>query len=217
MEAIAKFKEIYSREGIKGVACKSLKRVSRSIIDTNSAFWLERDLNRPIANMRPAIPVNVDLFAREETIEWFKNRPESWIYNEKELEVAREEGHIFPNLKHQGRIVGYAKIGIGRVYIADYKKVIKLPEKTAICYDYYIIPEYGGRFLSAFILNATLRIAKEEGYIKTLGHIPPWNITALRIAQKLKFEKKSYVRHFRILGFLKFYLRRKVGNNEETY
>ena len=217
MTPIGKIKKIYEENGIIGTAARGLKKVSRYLVETNSAFWMERDLSIPVPKQKSAIPVELNLYSNQETIDWIKSCPEDWIYNPKEIEVGLKEGHQYPNLKHNGEIIGYAKIGIGRVYIADYKKVISLPKGTAFCYDYYIVPKYRGRFLSLYLIAETLRWAQAEGFKLAMGHIPPWNTASILIIERLKFKKRRYVRHFRFLGFIKFWYHKRFNEGKSNF
>lgn len=211
-----KIREKYREHGLFGL-CKSIAlKLGRYIFETNEAFWWERDLSEPITDIQPRIPVEFDLYGAQETIGWIKKRKESWIYNPRELRVGLEEGHFFPNLKYQGKIIGYAKLGRGRVYISDYKKVIQLPEDTAICYDYHILPEFQGKFLSDFVMSENLKLARRLGFKKTQGNIPPWNVAAIRVVRKLGFKKFKYVRSFRIFGIITYCYQRKINHEKSN-
>ena len=217
MTPIRKIKKIYAENGIIGTIARGLKKGFRYLVETNSAFWMERDLSIPVPKLKPAIPAELNMYSNQETIEWMRRCPENWIYNSKEIEVGLREGHLYPNLKLNGEIIGYAKIGIGRVYIADYKKVISLPKHTALCYDYYIVPKYRGIFLSLYMIAETLRLAQRKGFELALGHIPPWNTASIMVIERLKFKKRKYIRHFRLLGFIKLWYHRKIKEGTSNF
>jgi len=216
MKIARRIGEVYQEVGFWMTLIRALRKISRYIFTTNSAYWLERDLAEPIPDIDPVIPVKLTLFSKDETIAWFKEQKESWIYNPPEIACGLKEGHYFPNLKHEGRIIGYAKIGVGKVYIDDYKQEIQMAPRSTMCYDYYILPEYRGRFLSVYLIGEILKIGKIHGYNKALCHIPPWNITSVRIAEKLGFKKYKYVRHFRFFHFLRFWTTKKNCNEKNS-
>jgi len=200
----ARISEIYRQDGLIEVPFRALKKCGRCIFYTNSAFWLERDLSLPIPAVKPRIPVELNLFAKEESIKWFKAQKESWIYNPREIKVALHENHIFPNIKYKGEIVGYVKAGRDEVYIEDYRKVIRLPKNVGFCYDYFIAPDFRGKNLSLYMNVEVMKFAKRLGIKKIVVHIPPWNTPSIKVSQRLGFKKFKYVRHFRILGVIKF-------------
>jgi RimJ/RimL family protein N-acetyltransferase len=196
--------EIYREEGLISVPLRALRKCGRLIFHTNSAFWLERDLTLPIPVVKPRIPVEINLFAREESIAWFRAQKESWIYNPREIEVALRGNHIFPNIKYKGEIVGYVKAGKDEVYLEDYRKVIRLPKNVGFCYDYFIAPAFRGKNLSLYMNVEVMHFARRLGIKKIVVHMPPWNTPSIKVSQRLGFRKFKYVRHFRILGIIKF-------------
>jgi RimJ/RimL family protein N-acetyltransferase len=207
-------KELYGEYGVTVTVLRAMRKMMRWVFDTNSAYWLERDLSVPIPEVKPRIPVEINLFAKEETIEWFKKQKEKWIYNRHEIETAKKARHIFPNLKYKGEIIGYVKGGAERVYIEDYRKEIALPAHTGFCYDYFICPEYRGKNLSLFMTIETMKFVRRLGIKKIIVHIPPWNTASLKVSKRLGFVVKKYVRHFRIFGLIKIWHSRKIKNEE---
>ena len=204
--------EVYQQEGLFVAGEKVLKKVLRYLFTTNSAFWLECDLEAcPPAKITPQLPVDLHVFEKEEIIEWLKDEGESWMYNRREVKVALRENHLYPYLKYEGKIIGYLKAGINRVYVDDYKKVIRLPEATGFCYDYYIVPEFRGRRLSVYMNNQMLKLARNIGLRKVMIHVPPWNIASLKVSKKLGFKKVRYIRHIRILRFFKFWYNKRIN------
>ncbi len=103
MKVFKRVGEVYHEVGFWMTFVRALKKISRYIFTTNSAYWLERDLDEPIPDIDPIIPVKLTLFSKDETITWFKQQKESWIYNPPEIACGLKEGHYFPNLKHEGR------------------------------------------------------------------------------------------------------------------
>lgn len=204
MGLINKAAEIYKEDGARGVFLKGIKKGLRPFFETNSAFWFERGLAQELPRLTAKIPAAAELFSADDTIKWIKNDCESWMLNQKELKCGLSENHLFPHLKCDNRIVGYAKIGLGRVYIQDFRKIIALPANFAFIYDTYIVPEYRGRDLAPFLISEVMSYLKSRG-VKRIGcHIPGRNTASLGSYAKLGFKRINHIRYFRILGIKLF-------------
>ena len=90
----------------------------------NHAYWFERDLSAPIEVLKSGIPVEVDMHGGKETLKWLEEDDRCWMlgYGD-QIKISIEQGHYFPNVKHKGEIIGSAKLGFGKVYIPDFKKI----------------------------------------------------------------------------------------------
>lgn len=183
---------------------RALRKAFRPFFETNSAFWFERGLDIDLPRVAAKIPAAAELFSANETISWIKDNCESWMLNQRELKCGLLENHLFPHLKCDNRIVGYAKVGLGRVYIQDFRKIITLPENFAFIYDTYVVPEYRGRDLAPFLINEVMSHLKNRGVRRMGCHIPRWNTASLNSYAKLGFKRINYIRYFRILGIKLF-------------
>lgn len=200
MGAISKIIDIYRDEGWTAVINRGFKKIIRLLFETNSAFWFERDLSHPLPEIIPKLPVEINISSNIETLDWLKWSGEPWMFNRQEIDVGLKENHYFSNIKYQGRIIGYAKLGLGRVYIRDYKKILNFPDRVAFIYDTYIVPEYRGLKIATFLVNEVMRFLKDKGFKKIGCHIPLWNIASINTYTKLGFKKKKCIRYFKILG-----------------
>lgn len=198
---IKKIIEIYREQGLEMLTKRSLKKIAYTFFETNSAFWLERDLSVPLSQVSSRIPVDIDLTSNEETISWIRINGEPWMNNELEIKTGIEENHYFPSIKYEGKIIGYAKVGFGKVYIHDFRKMTNFPNKVAFIYDTYILPEYRGMNLAPLFVNKIMQFLKDEGNEKLRCHIPAWNTASFRAYSKVGFKKKRFIRFFRILCF----------------
>lgn len=147
------------------------------------------------------MPVIIDLFAKDETLQWLRTKAENWMFNEQESTVGLVENHYFPNMKYEGRIIGYAKVGRGKVYVQDYHKVIEFPGNVAFIYDTYIAPDFRGLSLAPFFITEIMKLVKQDGMHALRCHIPPWNKASMHAYTKVGFKNKKFVRSFKIFGF----------------
>jgi len=200
MGTIAKVLNIYKEEGWLVVVGRGLKKIIHLLFETNSAFWFKRDLSLPLPEITPKIPVEINLFSKDETLDWLRNNGEPWMLNQRELDVGLAENHYFPSIKYQGKIIGYAKAGQSRVYIQDYKKTMNFPENTAFIYDTYVSPEYRGLKIAPFLITEIMKFLKNSGVKKIGCHIPSWNTASINSYTRVGFKKTKYIRYFKIFG-----------------
>ncbi len=199
-----KFGKIRQEIGTWAAVKRAVGKALRPVFETNSAYWFEKEINGRPAETPVGMDLKIDFSSREETIAWLKKQNEPWMYIEREIETARREKHLLPSVKYHNKIIGYAKAGTGKVYIEDYHKDILLPQGKGFIYDIYVEKKFRGKGIAAYLANMVIAEMKKKGVKKIGVHIPGWNIASQRVSEKLGFRKISYVRHFRILGGIRF-------------
>lgn len=177
-----------------------LKRAVKKSFDTNSALWFERDLSQSIEDFKPKISVEVNLLSNNETLEWLKHENRVWMIEPREIKLGLEQGHFFPNVKYNGKIIGSIKVGFNKVFILDFKKYITFPEGIAFHTDIYIIPEHRGLGIASYLLTVVMKLLKEKGFMKIRCHIPTWNTASINTHINVGFKKIGYIRYFKIFG-----------------
>jgi ribosomal protein S18 acetylase RimI-like enzyme len=200
--------EVYNKEGARGVCVRGARELLRLLFDTNSAIWFERNLLEDIPDVPMEMPLEIVLSAPEELISWVKDHGERWMLSPREIELGLREKHYFAVAKYHGNIIAYCRIGINRVYIADYRKIIPLEPGTAFICESYVAPEFRNKNIASFLKVYLMRELRGRGYKKIRNHVPAWNKSSLRVSEKLGFRKTAYIRHFRVFNCLKFYFRK---------
>jgi len=195
-----KMKNIYKNQGLKILLKQVIKKMLSPIFITNSAIWFERDLTEEIADYQPEFPVEFETTSIKQTIKWLKSQKQSWLVNQKEITTAYKYNHCWPYVRSNGKIIGCIKIGFDNVFIVDYKRVIKFPEKMAFIYDTYVLEEQRGKDVGKYLIVQAIKFLKSQGYNKVRCHIPPWNKISINAYEKMGFKKISYIRFFRIFG-----------------
>jgi ribosomal protein S18 acetylase RimI-like enzyme len=204
-EYSSKVRKAYESGGIPLLLVRTLKKTCYTVFQTNNALWFERDLSYPIADIQPRVPVEVD-WSPSETLEWLKKRTIRGIpliFSDKrrrEIDIGMKENHYFPNVKHQGDIIGYMKVGHGEVYIMDFDMSVYFPRGTAFIYDTYTSPGFRGLGIAPFLITDVMRFLKRRGYGRILCHIPKWNLASIRAYTKCSFEKIERIWYFQVFG-----------------
>jgi Fe-coproporphyrin III synthase len=197
--AFHKAVEIYKQQGALKLLARLLAKLWSLIFRMNSAIWFEKDL-RYIPEFKPTIPATIDVSSTKEAVEWLKSQKDTWLVNDRELEAAERNGHIFAVVRHDGGIVGVQKVGLKSVYVADYEKEISLPEKMAFIVESYIAPEFRGKVLALFLIVEVMRHLKQQGFTRVRTHVPLWNKASLKTAARIGFRNIGIVRCFHLLG-----------------
>lgn len=194
-----KAKELFQEHGLFQFIKRILVKISRFIFQTNSAIWFEKDLAK-IDDFSPSLSVKVNLNSKSDTIKWLRSRKESWLIHPKEIETGLKNSHYFPSVRYEGQIVGLAKVGHGDVFIADYDKVLRFAPQKAFIYDSYVLPEYRGKGVAAYLITEVMKMLKEKGFRTVRCHIPAWNKASIMTYKKVGFERLKDIRCFRVLG-----------------
>jgi RimJ/RimL family protein N-acetyltransferase len=177
------------------------KKIRNATYKTNDAIWFVRELDQPVPESKSEDAPQIEFDADEEIIAWLMRQHGNfrWMYVREELEVKEKEGHIFPILRYEDKIIGYIKIGFNKVYIMDFGKLVSVPRQSALIYDTFILPEYRSRGFAAFLISGVMLYLKEAGFKKLWCHIPPWNEASIRVYTKLGFNKIEHVKYLRLL------------------
>jgi CelD/BcsL family acetyltransferase involved in cellulose biosynthesis/ribosomal protein S18 acetylase RimI-like enzyme len=195
-----KVRDIYRYEGIKNLSVRIINRVLSFMISYNSAVWFEKDLTEETQSIETKIPVELDLHSGTRTIDWIEKQKKSWLINEKEILTGVILNHYFPTALHNGKIIGYVKVGFNAIYITDYNRIMSVPDDMVFIYDTYILQKYRGKGVAPFIISETLKHMKNMGYKYVRCHIPKWNKSSIRAYKKLNFREVNFIRCIKIFG-----------------
>lgn len=193
--------KIYEQQGVFELLLRIIKKVCLAIFETNSATWYVRSLNSDKIQIEPNIPLTMHFLSFNETLDWSRQQDAPWMVNEAEIEVARKTGHHWANIKYNGNIVGYIKIGFDNVFITDYKRIIKFPQYVACIYDTFVLSEFRRHKVASYFINETCNFLEENGFTKVLCHIPDWNIASIRAYSNVGFKRTRTILWLKILGF----------------
>lgn len=189
--------------GARELIARILRRASFGLISTRHAIWYVKNLSSQSGRegIEAAMPVHVDFHSFPETVRWMEELPESWVLTEAERTVAEQEGHYWANVKTGQEIIGYLKVGMNRVYINDFEKVVTFPSGTAFISDTFVLPEYRNRKIAACLVDQACQFLREKGFVKVLCHIPVWNKASSAVYTKLGFVPTKAIRYVRLFGF----------------
>lgn len=195
---------------------KELKRILKRsinilIFEQNQAYWYCRELSDAVPRIDLDLPVEVTLNNPHETIAWLKTFDEPWMYHDKEVRIGLAEGHYFASAKHDGEIIGYSKVGHGRVYIGDYTTVVSLPAGVALLYHIYVLREYRKHNVAKFLLCELLQELKTKGFTRMYCQIALWNEPSMRLFASVGFQRIAHARFLKLFGVLRLWLIRREG------
>ncbi|MBI5055390.1 MAG: GNAT family N-acetyltransferase [Nitrospirae bacterium] len=192
-----KFKKNYAEGGTTQVFRRGLNKSFYFLYHTNRAYWYKADLSKEKKEIIVDENIHVDFDNKEKTIQYIRDYG---YYYPMELITGLQEGHLFTGLRHKDKIIGYNKTGYSFVYIEDYKRIYRLPERIAFTYDIFISPEYRGRNYGAFLLGSICNYLRHKGYKSIWAHIPPWNKASESMHGKLGFKRQEMIAYYHIAG-----------------
>lgn len=193
MRFFFKVVKVYKKGGVPFV----LQRVKERLFETNSAWWLVRDLSEPIQEYPSPFSLHITSERYADVVNYMKLKDH---ITEPEIEVASRMGHWFLGLIANGSIRGFCKCGFTKVYINDFQKIITLPRNLAFIYEYEIDESLRGKGVGYFFISSVLQRFSSAGYDFAACHIPIWNRASFNVVEKCGFKKQDFVRFFRLLG-----------------
>jgi len=192
--------EIYKKKGISGLFYSILRKICHFIFETNSHNWLIRNLDSNEIEIKPDIPLIIEFYNFQETLNWIRNQNMPWMNNRREEEIAIKERHYWGSAKYNGKIIGYIKVGFKKVFINDYKKSIEFPQDVVFLYDMYVTPEFRSKKVAVYLLNEASRFSKNIGFSKALAYAPDWNIPSMKSLTKAGLKREKKIRYIQIFG-----------------
>lgn len=198
--------DVMRAEGFAALLGKAVRKFRLLLYQTNDAEWLNKDLRDVVESQAPDVSARVIFSSREKVVAWMKENSSRypWIYIEAENYIACIHDHVYPFIVHNNEIVGYIKIGMKRVYIDDFKRFMRIPDKNAFIYDTFILPNYRGKHMGSFLLASVLEYLRMHGYERVWCHIPKWNTASLKLYEGAGFQKISHIKFVKLMSF-RFY------------
>ena len=102
--------------------------------------------------VQTGVPVSVDFHSFTDTLNWIRDLDESWMLDDTEQIIAEDEKHYWVNIKTDQSIIGYLKIGLNRVYINDYARVLSFDQEVAYIYDTFVLPAYRNNNVASYMI-----------------------------------------------------------------
>lgn len=208
MYYVTKSREMILGESVWKYFGKVMSKCRELVCTTNEAYWFHRDVSKVIQHIPKGRDFGVEISADKRIITWLREHHKSfgWLYIPEEIRLKETYNHYYPIATHGERIIGYIKIGVNRVYILDFDRILCLPKRTAMIYDTFVLPEYRRRGVCSYLISESLKFLDVEGYESLWCHIPPWNTASIRAYSRAGFRKVARIRFVKILG-CSFYTR----------
>jgi ribosomal protein S18 acetylase RimI-like enzyme len=195
----------------KLILLKRFKRIiERILYDCKGAAWYQLDLGKEIPTIDPQIQVVVNLYDRDETINWLRGRKEPWLNNVNEIEIALRDGDDFVNVKYEKEIIAYSRIGMGSAYIGYFETKLPLPKVVAFLGHIYVVEKHRRKGIGEYLMLKIIQELKSRRFEKLGLHIATWNIPMENLLRGMGFDKIAYIRYVKIFGKIRFWLIKNV-------
>ena len=154
----------------------------------------ERPLSRPVVDVTPDVPVQIDVLGEGSVDEYFAFRPDST----RSLVAERlTSGHLCFVARHEGRVVSACWTATRRAWTDFLRAEIELAVGDAYLFDAFTLPAYRGKGVAPALYAHQLRELQQLGYRRAIRATVPENEPALRANLKRGF------RPVRVIGRLK--------------
>jgi len=109
--------------------------------------------------------------------------------------------------KHNGQIIFASWIAFGERYSYALDRRYKLADSEAYLYSVYTLPEFRGNGVYPAAHCHSLKLLNELGYKRILACIDPENFAAMRVSEKLGYDKVGTTGFIEMFG-LRWYFHR---------
>jgi len=192
-----KIKKAYREGGISEIG----KRARKKSFRTNCAYWYSIDLKKSVTHCKAAMDLNVQRSDLQSVAKYLIKKD---LYVEEEMSIAAREGHLYYLLSQKKNPCGFCKVGLGRIYIHDFRQIYTIPKNAAFIIEYEVDESLRGMGVAKFLISRVLFELQEMGFEKVLCHIPPWNVASMKVMEHCSFNRKRKIRFVEILH-LKFH------------
>lgn len=146
----------------------------------------ELALEREPSAISPQLEVSFERLAPAALDEYLAARPD--------LDPTRvgawfERGHLCLGARHEGRLVSSAWAAAGSLPSPYLGREIPLGSRESCSFESYTPPEQRGMGLGPALRVAMARQLRESGHTRLLGTVLPENRAAIRIVEKLGYER----------------------------
>lgn len=138
--------------------------------------------------------------SREELHEWlFVNRERyPWIYFPGEISSAVSNNHVYPIVRRGDTIIGFIKLGLGRVYVHDFESEISFPADVGFIYDTFVEPESRAKGVARSMLSLVSWLLRARGFRSLWCHIEDQNTASIKAFGAAGFIRTGDVRYARL-------------------
>lgn len=178
----------------------TIKIIIKNLFRYKKVGWYEKNLLELSSQFKPKIEVKIDFASTNEVIDWIKEKRVPGSDNSFEIEYGVLNKHYFPVAKYNNKIIGFEKIGFKKIFILDFEGFIYLPDKTAMIYDTFILPEYRNLGVASFLTRESTIYLRNKGFEKIYCHILPTNESSIRSFLKVGFKKARNIYFLKICG-----------------
>ncbi len=178
----------------------TIKIIIKNLFCYKKVGWYEKNLLDLPSQFKPKIEVKIDFTSTNEIIDWIKEKKIPGTDDPFELEYAQVNKHYFPVARYNDKIIGFEKIGFKKIFILDFEGFIHLPDRSAMIYDTFILPEYRNLGIASFLTRESIIYLRNKGFEKIYCHILPTNESSIRSFLKVGFKKIRNIYFLKILG-----------------
>jgi len=165
-----------------------------------------KSLDGALLTYQARIPLDIELLPSdvEEVEDCLAHIPP-----EHRFDVARriQHGDRCCVARHAGQIVYVTWIAFGACYSYALDREYKLTQEDAYLYSAYTLPEFRGNGIHPAAHCHIARLLKDWGYRWLLCFIEPENTAAMRLPDKLGYEKIGVIGFVEVFGFRRYFHR----------
>ena len=184
----------------EGNGLRTFRALARKLYSRHRAIWFHLPLDKSLKVRRPGFEVSFDLDAHDQVLAFLRSHDIPGTNDLVEISRMQERGQLFVGVREGQQLIGYVKIGWDDVYVLDYGVDIRLPPKWIFVLDTYILPEWRGQGVGAFLVSATSVAMRARGFTRRIAHVRTDNSVMIRLAHAVGYEELGRVDFTSFLG-----------------
>lgn len=190
-QALKRGTEVLQEEGIKSFWFKLLSEIGCY----RRLLLLERLLEESVLEIKPGLPVTIDLLKKTEVDEHLAFRTDE--ADPSTVEDWFNVGHWCFVARHEGQLISASWAAVHRARSFYLACEIHLMRDEVYIYDSFSRPDFRGKSVSAAVRGEMIRYFRAAGYRRMILGTQPENESNLRTLRKVGF------RPFGIMGYIK--------------
>jgi GNAT superfamily N-acetyltransferase len=155
---------------------------------------MEHSLDEPVPEISARVPIVFDLLKETEMVEYINFRPDA---DPSEIRSRWRRGHRCIVGRHAGQIVNAGWVCTSSARIGELTREIELAPDEAFLYDGFTSPHFRGQKIHQARHAWILRMCRDAGIRRVIGHVRPNNSAQIRALERLGYQS------FAVMGYVK--------------
>jgi len=179
---------------------RALRAYRRKVYDRQRAICFAMPLDEAVLPAPPRFPARLVFDAPDRVLDFIHRLNVPGTCDPVELRAMQERGHLFVGLEEGTKLVGFAKLGWGTVYVVEYRMDLVLQPGDCFVLESYVIPARRGLGAGPYLIYGTNVELRQRGFRRRLSLVRTDNAVMLRTAARVGYRNLGTVDYVSVCG-----------------